>query len=173
MGRSGGAVGKQTARTALRRPRERTGSRGPEVCATRARRRSCAGIAAGSQMPRSTRCAPPYPAPAPASRLSPRCPSVLLATAAQLDRHVIAGHGRETAFVFEPGGDAPPSRIGRRELLIHSVVAAATLRDGLGLCAGRRVGISSTTHPPSTRGGEGSPCARSGLRHHSEKQSAR
>ena len=131
----------------MRRPRERTGSRGPEVCATRARRRSCAGIVAGSQMPRSTRCAPPYPAPAPASRLSPRCPSVLLATAAQLDRHVIAGHGRETAFVFEPGGDAPPSRIGRRELLIHSVVAAATLRDGLGLCAGRRVGIVLPSHP--------------------------
>ena len=131
----------------MRRPRERTGSRGPEVCATRARRRSCAGIVAGSQMPRSTRCAPPYPASALASRLSPRCPSVLLATAAQLDRHVIAGHGRETAFVFEPGGDAPPSRIGRRELLIHSVVAAVTLRDGLGLCAGRRVGIVLPSHP--------------------------
>ena len=72
---------------------------------------------------------------------------MLLATAAQLDRHVIAGHGRETAFVFEPGGDAPPSRIGRRELLVHSVVAAVTLRDGLGLCAGRRVGIVLPSHP--------------------------
>jgi len=56
----------------------------------------------------------------------------------EVDRHVLAGHGSETAFIAEPDIGEPRS-LSRRQLLLDSTLAAHALREGLGLPSGRLV----------------------------------
>ncbi|WP_019529298.1 AMP-binding protein [Dasania marina] len=70
----------------------------------------------------------------------------------EVDRHVLAGHGAETAFFYEgdrwdptanggKGGPVQHYAMSRRDLMIQSVLAAQALRD-LGLQCGDRIAIN-------------------------------
>lgn len=58
----------------------------------------------------------------------------------EVDRQVLRGYGGEVAFVAEsPSGEA--SKITRRWLLLHSVIIAHAVRDGLRVAAPKRIAL--------------------------------
>ena len=58
----------------------------------------------------------------------------------EVDRHVLRGHGGEVAFVAEsPSGET--THVTRRWLLLHSVLIAHAVRDGLRVTAPQRIAL--------------------------------
>ena len=58
----------------------------------------------------------------------------------EVDRHVLRGHGSEVAFIAEsPSGET--TRITRRWLLLHSVLIAHVLQNGLRVTAPQRIAL--------------------------------
>ena len=58
----------------------------------------------------------------------------------EIDRHVLRGHGSEVAFIAEsPSGET--TRITRRWLLLHSVLIAHALQNGLRITAPQRIAL--------------------------------
>ena len=58
----------------------------------------------------------------------------------EVDRHVLRGHGSEVAFIAEsPSGET--TRITRRWLLLHSVLIAHALQNGLRVTAPQRIAL--------------------------------
>lgn len=75
----------------------------------------------------------------------------------EVDRHVLAGHGDETALIFEGdrwnmssneglGGPVDEYKISRKQLLLESVKCAMALK-GLGLSAGDRIALNMPNIP--------------------------
>ena len=64
------------------------------------------------------------------------CGGLTNASFNEVDRHVLAGHGAETALITEPES-GEPRFMTRRQLLLFSTLAAHALREGLGLPPGR------------------------------------
>ena len=68
------------------------------------------------------------------------CGAMTNAAFNEVDRHVLRGHGSEVAFIADsPDGEA--HRVTRRWLLLHSVLAAHALRDGLRVAAPQRIAL--------------------------------
>ena len=58
----------------------------------------------------------------------------------EIDRHVLRGHGEEVAFIAEsPSGET--TRITRRWLLLHSILIAHALQNGLHITAPQRIAL--------------------------------
>tara|TARA_B100000768_G_C11150445_1_gene320066 strand:+ start:280 stop:549 length:270 start_codon:yes stop_codon:yes gene_type:complete len=58
----------------------------------------------------------------------------------EVDRHVLRGYGSEVAFIAEsPSGET--TRITRRWLLLHSVLIAHALQNGLRVTAPQRIAL--------------------------------
>ena len=60
----------------------------------------------------------------------------------ELDRHELADHGSETAFICERESGESPVRLLRRELLIESTLAALALHASLGVGFGDRIAVN-------------------------------
>ena len=69
----------------------------------------------------------------------------------EVDRHLLSSSvgqpAMAAAFLPEPVGDHPQMPMSRQQLLVHSVLAAHALRDGLKLPLGARVAVYMPNRP--------------------------